>query len=202
MDLIQSRAIKKLNRSVQMKVVLFCLAFLMGGLAHAQQYGIVAGLNSSKFKTSGASSTTWDRKIGLNVGGQFLFPINESIELRTGGTFIQKTSSITSGSVTVDFTLTYLEIPLTVIFNVNETVGIIAGLNLDLKLSDSCSGTNVVSCKINSPKSMSYGATVGGRFNISGPHAIEALFEMGLADIFNQTKLDNNINIQYAYKFD
>lgn len=185
-----------------MKVVLFCLAFLMGGLAHAQQYGIVAGLNSSKFKTSGASSSTWDRKLGLNVGGQFLYAINESVELRTGGTFIQKTSSASSGGLTVDFTLTYLEIPLTVIFNVNEDVGIIAGLNFDLKLSDGCSGDNVSYCKINSPKSTTYGATVGGRFNISGPHAIEALFEMGLADILNKTKLDNSIAVQYAYKFD
>lgn len=180
-----------------MRMILVLLALVMGSAAQAQEYGFFVGMNSSVFKTDGMS---WDRDMGFTLGGQYFIPVNENIIFRTGGGLVQKASKGTQSGTKYEFSFTYLEIPATVLFNINEMVGLIAGLNFDLKMADSCKAGGQT-CTFTDAKSFTYSAAFGGRFNLVDAHNIEALFELGLADINKNVKLANALTVQYAYKF-
>lgn len=181
-----------------MRMILVLLALVMGSAAQAQEFGLFGGINSSVFKTSGLS---WKRKIGIGVGGQYFHTINENMVFRTGAGFVQKSSEVTDSGTTLETSFSYLEIPATLLFNINEIVGLIAGFNFDLKMADSCTISGSSNCTLNDAKSFTYSATFGGRFHVQDMHYIEALFELGLADINKNVKLDNSLAVQYAYKF-
>ena len=182
-------------------VVLLAGVFVgvVAGAAPEYKTSLYGGLNSSEFKTSNSGS--YDRDFGYDFGSEFIFDFGQPVKFRTGAGIAKKNSTLKFGTFKIDVEFMYLEVPVTALFQLNESIGLFGGLNFDLKISDECGGSGVGTCKVQDPESLVYNLVLGGRYNISGQHNIVVPLEIGMSDMFKDTKLANSLGVRYAYQF-
>lgn len=171
------------------RILLFalCLSLIVPNASAAQLAGYV-GLNSTEFAGTG----NWDREFGVDFGVLYLTPLKQNIFLRTGAGIAQRNSEI--GPIGVDFLL--LEVPATVLFHLNNSVSLFGGLTFNLVLDDD---------DVRGGRSFVVNLPIGARFQMGGPHAIEAFLELGVTDLASSGSVDihvgNAIGAKYVYTF-
>lgn len=178
------------------KFALLILTFFLGTSVHAGQYGFFGGLNSTEFD----SDASWDRELGFEGGVTAHFDIQDKFLLRTGAGFVQKKSSTQVLGSSIDLEFSYLEVPVTVLYDINDSVGLIGGLNFDIKLSDSCGSSVLTSCSVLDAESLVFNLVLGAHIKLSEESRIEPLIEiLGLSDVASGTKIGNSLSLRYIY---
>lgn len=163
---------------------------LIGFSAQAQWSGFV-GLNNSQYTGDGS----WDRDFGVEIGAGYLLPITGSVSLRTGAGLVQKNSEI--GSTSVKYS--YIEVPLTMMFQVQPDLSLFGGFNFDIKVNSSPSS-------VSGEESIVVNLPLGARYTLNGPHALEGMLEFGVTDMADSAaggkyKLGNSFVGRYVYSF-
>lgn len=169
-------------------IVFVAMAITFSSAAQADQLSLFGGLNSTEFDGAGS----WDRDFGLELGASYVAPLQGNLSLRSGAGIVQKNSELNAGAFSRDVEFLMLEIPATLMYKLNQKLQIFGGLNLDITLADD--GTQSESFAVNLP--------LGGRYNIQGPHSVEAILELGVTDIMDaDVKIGNSLSFRYLYDF-
>lgn len=187
---------KQENNMTSFFKLLVVAAFMAAQSAQATQWGAFGGFNMSEYD---GDNVSYDKELGLEVGATAHIDMG-GLVFRTGAGYVQKNSSVEVLGTNVDFSLSYLEVPVTALFWINDTVGIFGGLNFDLNIGDDCEITGGT-CTMTDPDSLVYNLSLGGHFKVSDMSRIEAQFELGLSDIATDTKLGNSIGARYVHMF-
>jgi hypothetical protein len=171
------------------------LAILVSGLsltANADQWGAYGGLNTTEYD----GSASFDREIGLEAGATYHYDMGNMI-VRTGAGYVQKNSSVGPA----DFELSYIEIPATGLWFLNDAVGIIGGANVDVKVGDDCSVSGG-SCSVNDAESLVLNLVGGAHYKVNDVSRIEGLLEfVGLTDVATDTEIGNSLSARYVHMF-
>jgi hypothetical protein len=170
------------------RIFLIVAIFITYSTSQAAQLAGYAGINSTEYAGSG----NWDRNFGIDFGALYFMPLKQDIYLRTGAGLAQRNSEI--GNIGVDYLL--LEIPATLMMTINSSFSIFGGLNFNLVLDDD---------DVRGSKSFVFNLPIGARFQLEGPHAIEAFLEFGITDLASSGGSDihvgNVIGGKYVYTF-
>lgn len=159
--------------------------------------GFFAGLNSTVYD---ADNVSFNRAFGFEGGFQAFIPLSGMLSFRTGAGLVQRNSSLDTNGSDIDVTFLFLELPATLYFEAGDSFGFFGGLNFDLKLSGDCSGGGTTSCSPKEPKTLAFNFVVGPRINLGGPHNIEIPLEIGMSEIFKETKISNSFAVRYAFE--
>ncbi len=174
-------------------IALFTLCLSLN--LYSAEWGAFLGLNYTEFE----SNVSWDHKSGFELGSAFHHLFTNNLAVRTGLGYVQKNSAFRSGTSSADFQISYIEIPATILYKTFGDAGLIFGANLDLLLSDSCTGA---SCSALELEDFVMNGVFGANFRTPGNEWVEVLLEFtGLSDIFNGTAIGSSLSVRYVYMF-
>jgi len=172
-----------------MKLIFIILALIFTSpLAQADKLSPFAGLNTTEFDDAG----NWDRKFGFEFGASYVMNIQDQLYFRTGGGIIQKNSEFELLGFSRDVDYLVLEIPATLMFDLNGEWFVFGGLNFDLVLADDDFNSEAFTITL----------PLGARWQVEGPHAVEFGLEFGVTDITDSgAKIGNSLFARYLYDF-
>jgi hypothetical protein len=191
-------------------VIAITAGLLSAAPLHAQRLGIVAGATFSQLH--GVDGLKAKNRTGTVFGANLTLPFGEKIALQPELLFINKGSQFEVGNLgTEDIRLDYLEVPLLLRYDVNRknffaphlyagpSVGYRVGCNVTFKNSELPVPTS--DCKRNDfdPKSVDYGAIVGGGVDVNlGGLGLTggARYGIGLANIGNDNNSEFNSRVR------
>jgi len=162
------------------------------------KFGLKVGMNMANFSGDDVENT--DSKIGLAIGGSFTFHLNDKLAIRPEFLYSTKGSKFEE-SISDDFTvrsttsLNYLDIPILVVYSIQENLKLFAGPSLGIYISgksewefsgdflgveiDDSGSEDIESDEINSPD---FGLIFGASYSL-GQISIGPRYSMGLANV-------------------
>lgn len=185
------------------------------------KFGLKVGMNMANFSGDDAEGT--DSKIGLAIGGSFTFNLNDKFAIRPEFFYSTKGSKFEE-SIFDDFTvrsttsLNYLDIPILVVYSIQENLKLFAGPSLGIYINgkseweisgdflgveiDDSGSENIESDEINSPD---FGLVFGASYSL-GKISIEPRYSMGLVNVLyidnEDTDMKNRvIQLMVGYSF-
>jgi hypothetical protein len=176
------------------KIILsFILLFGLFTISNAQ-LGIRAGLNMANVSYSGEDEIETSNLIGFHFGVVNTFNVAEKIDFRPGLLYSGKGYSIDFDfggvSESLDFKLTYLEVPLDFVYNASGVDGlkINAGPYLGLLLAAKADGEDVK----DDVESLDFGLNLGLGYRF-GNISIGAQYGLGLANLQKESNGDETV---------
>lgn len=168
--------------------------------AFATSAGLTVGVKQNSY-VSDLSGVKEKDGLGYSLGGFAVMDINEMLKFRTGLAFNQRIYGAESGTSDVTYTVNYLDIPVTLQYNVTDMVGLFGGINLGVKASASCSGDN---CDVDDadPKSTVTPIVLGANFRTSAEMGFEFYLERGSGEILKDVKEYSAIGANFFYIFE
>jgi hypothetical protein len=136
---------------------------------------------------SETSVTDEQSGLGGGLGLRALMELKEQLHFRSGASLIQKRFSYETNEAGSfkqnDFSLIYLNLPLTFYWKASSQVGFFAGTALQAKLSDDChvSGESH-SCTKNKVQAVVFPGILGFDFNLMEKLGLELSYEYGLTE--------------------
>jgi hypothetical protein len=161
------------------------VAFLMGSSAFAySDFGVALGVrsNSADAVTSGDSV---DSATSFGAGVEGFFEMAPQFDIRAGFLYNQRKFSLTSGGVSNDITLSYIDIPVTAEYKFADYAGVFAGPVIGLLASKDKSGTWA-----KNPSSMVLAWQLGVTFKFAPQLGAEVYYEI-LPSKFADPYLEN-----------
>jgi hypothetical protein len=148
--------------------VVFCLSFE----ASAQFMGVEAGIRqqSAESNTAGVSTST---EMAYQFGLVGAFPMTEKILFRSGFLYTQRPITVKVAGLDSKYTYNYFDIPLTILWKLNDFGGVYGGVNLALAASADC--TNCGSASPNKAGAMPL--VVGGTFKFAPSFGVDVYYE-------------------------
>jgi hypothetical protein len=147
---------------------------------------------------SGTTVTDEYSGLGVGLGMRALLELKDQLHFRSGASIIQKRFSFeTQGigkNVNKDFSLIYLNLPLTFYWKASPQIGFFGGTALNAKLSDNCheSGGSH-SCTPNKIKAVVFPAIVGFDFYLMEKLCLELSYEYGLTETAKDLKVHSAV---------
>lgn len=128
---------------------------LIGGIyssaARAEaDYGLELGVRSQSGDSdlTGASTTS---QTAMQFGGVAHFPISGGWHLRTGMLYTQRPLVVKSSGVENKVSMTYLDVPVALMYKFEDYAGIFGGVSMGMNLDKSCDATNCVVSDVKTP---------------------------------------------------
>lgn len=202
------RNYKEVNMQKSMTYIIQSIILIstLSSSAMAQpKFGATYGIVSSNFSVDPDSGVSLDSNLGITIGGVFVYPINDNLDLRSGLSFTQKGSKIDTEffGITAKSTtdLSYLTIPLLAQYKLNSSgntlyglggldIGILMSANIDAQIRGELFGVNFDSDTSYSVKddlkSTDIALNIGGGYMIEKGYSklyVEILYSLGLLDI-------------------
>ena len=169
------------------------------------KFGATFGIISSNTFVDPDTGTGFDWKLGFTIGGVYVYPINDKLNLRSGLSITQKGSEFNSDILGLEFSsstnLTYLTIPLLAQYKLNSSgntpyglggldIGILMSADVETKITGELFGINFDSDTSFSVKdsltSTDIALSIGGGYMMEMGDAkiyVEVLYSLGLLDI-------------------
>jgi hypothetical protein len=125
------------------KLVLIALSVL--GLSSVSMADTDFGLEVGIRQQSGDSDTagvSTDAENGIQFGGFAHFQLVNNLHLRTGMLYTERPLTVKSGSSENKVKLTYLDVPLALMYKFEEGAGVYGGVSLAMKLDASSDGAD------------------------------------------------------------
>lgn len=139
--------------------------------ASAQYMGIEGGIRQQS-----ASSNVAGESVNTEMAYQFglvgAFPMSEKLLFRSGFLYTQRPIVAKMGVVETKYTYNYFDIPVTVLWKLNDFGGVYAGVNVALIASADCTG-----CTGSPDKSGSMPLVIGGTFKFAPNFGIDVYYE-------------------------
>ena len=183
----------------------FILGSLISSAAMAQDYGLTIGVhqttatvpNSGSSLPSGSVSGRLNYDLGLTASFELLpnWRFRSGILYNTRG-FDFKPSNASVG--TTKFNFSYVDVPVNVQYNFNQTVGLYGGLIVGVKASDSVDVPNGASY---SPemKSLYPLLNVGANFMFNDMIGFDVYYENGLGDFSKDVTNYQTFGLHFIY---
>lgn len=169
--------------------ILFIL--LSSAFAHSADLAIVAGLKSDS-ATANNPAVTVDSRNGYNVGMLSFFELGPQVILRLGFVYTPRTYGLTAG----DVKLTYVDIPVSLMWKFSDYGGAYIGANAAMNVSASCPGggcsnlTSVVS-----------GYQFGFNFKFA-PHMGGVIYYEAMGAMVQNIENPKSVVAQFLYTFE
>lgn len=148
-----------------MKRILILTAALVGFAipAMALDFGIEVGVRSQSADVDSPSSSK--SQMGFQFGATTAIPVSENIYFRTGMLYTQRPLVVENGSNEYKYSLNYVDIPVQVLYKVEEYAGVFAGVAVAMNMDKNCSG--VAGCRVNDVKTPLVPLTFGATFKFA-----------------------------------
>lgn len=125
--------------------------------AHALDFGLEAGVRSQSADVDAPSSLK--SQMGFQFGATAALPLSEVLSLRTGMLYTQRPLVVENGANEYKYSLNYVDIPLQLMYRIEEYAGVYAGVVVAMNMDKSCSGGCAVE-KLKTPLvPIAFGAT-------------------------------------------
>lgn len=152
----------------------------------AYEVGIIAGIRQTDVELDTSDADT-SSGTGLQAGVLGLMEVGNGWNVRAGGIYSTRSFDVKVGDLKDEVTLTYLDVPLTVMYLVNETFGFFGGLNLGLQVGDDCdqSGSGSGNCDYGDDATgVIYSLQLGGQFRFVPNMGLELTYDLGMSDVW------------------
>lgn len=173
------------------------LALVVGATAHAQDFGIIAGLSESN-ATASQSGFSSSGEFVFRVGGVASFSLMDNLKFRTGLIYSQRHFDLKDGSGNKSTDkFDYLDVPVLAQYNFNDMVGIFGGLIAAVNVNhsiDSNSGAVATGTKGLYPL-----LQAGFNVTFDNMYGVEIYYEAGLGDIYDGAKNFSVFGANFIY---
>lgn len=153
--------------------------------------------NSMDFDGSSSNKQT----LAFQMGGSLVVNFNQDFGLKTGLFYSERTfKSDFTGVGSIDGKITYADIPLLLMFKLEDYAGLYAGLTLANKIGDecnSCGGSDLTGIK-----SLVTPITIGGQFKFSEYLGLNIFFETVSGKLADNIKASRGIGANLLIAFD
>lgn len=139
--------------------------------ASAQFMGVELGVRQQSASAEAAGVSTSD-EMAYQFGLVGAFPMTESLLFRSGFLYTQRPITTKTAGITSKFSFNYFDIPLTLLWKLNEFGGVYAGVNLALAASASCDN-----CTTDVEKKGAMPLVIGGTFKFAPNFGIDVYYE-------------------------
>jgi hypothetical protein len=179
-----------------MKTLLILAVTLLSFCVRAEEMHLVAGMRSDSADATTSGSNV-DGKANFQAGGIGYWDTSDNLKLRSGLVYTQRSYDVQSGSTVVsEPRLSYLDIPISGLFKINDFAGAFAGLNGSFNInkdcgSGSCTGVNT----------FPIAGQLGGAFEIADRLGLELYYEHGLTKIADDIENPRVFVGQLTYAF-
>jgi hypothetical protein len=179
------------------KSLLFTLLFIsVSTISFSQiRFGVRGGLNLAKQNSNlGGLAISSGTLVSFHAGLVLDTPLSESISIQPALLYSVKgsgESSSTSGSVstsTAKASFNYLELPIDVLYNINESISIGAGPYLGYFLSSSPD----LGTQSSSFKKLDYGFNIVANYTIIDGLQVGARYSLGVANLIDSNALSGS----------
>ena len=180
---------------------LFALA--LGASAHAQDFGITAGLSGSNATAKVSGQSAGSTQFGFRAGGVASFPLTDSLKFRTGVMYSQRhfvLSDTAGNSATASFE--YIDVPVLAQYNFNDSFGIFGGIIAAINVNNSVNTSNFVGGGTSSATGTNgfYPLVqVGVNGTFDNMYGVEAYYEMGMGSIYDGAKNYSVFGANFIY---
>lgn len=139
--------------------------------ASAQFMGVELGVRqqSASAEAAGVSTST---EMAYQFGLVGAFPMTEMLSFRSGFLYTQRPIAVKSGGITTKYNFNYFDIPLTVLWRLNEFGGVYGGVNLALAASADCDN-----CGTSVDKKGAMPLVIGGTFKFAPSFGVDVYYE-------------------------
>ena len=158
-------------------IITFLAASMVVTTAFANDFAAVLGYrtNSADLAIDSGTTSSVTSKSSFGAGVLGFFDVGQNFKMRTGLIYNQRNFSVSPSSGTAfDAGLSYMDIPVTAMFQFSEYGGAFAGPVLGLFAGKECSGA----CSFTkSPESMIWGLQFGASFKFAPQLGAELYYE-------------------------
>lgn len=139
--------------------------------ASAQYMGLEVGVRqqSASAVAAGVSTST---EMAYQFGLVGAFPMTETFLFRSGFLYTQRPVTAKVGTTTSKYNYNYFDIPLTVLWKLNDFGGVYGGLNLALAASADCDN-----CATSPVKKGAAPVVIGGTFKFAPSFGVDVYYE-------------------------
>jgi len=139
--------------------------------ASAQYMGVELGIRqqAADAVTAGVSTST---EMAYQFGLVGAFPMTEALLFRSGFLYTQRPVTAKVGTVKSKFTYNYFDIPVTLMWKMNEFGGVYGGVNVALAASADCDN-----CTTSPEKKGAMPVVIGGTFKFAPNFGVDVYYE-------------------------
>ena len=193
-----------LNQTKMKKIILSFVAVFAFGYANAQktQFGVKAGVN---FATLAGDSDGASSIVGFNVGGFAEIKISEKFSIQPELLYSTQGAEIDSDGETVDFNLSYLNIPIMAKYYVAPKFSLELGPQIGFLTSAKGEAMGVSVDIEDFFKSTDFGLNFGAGYDFTDKFSASVRYNLGLSNIAEDSgdeSVQNSVfSISLGYKF-
>jgi len=156
------------QKSALMMITLMTLASLNAG---AEFMGVELGVRqqSATAETTGISTSA---EMAYQFGLVGAFPISENLAFRSGFLYTQRPVTTKSGTTTTKYSFNYFDIPVTLLWKLNDFGGVYGGVNVALAASADCDN-----CNASVEKKGALPLVIGGSFKFAPSLGVDVYYE-------------------------
>ena len=152
------------------------------------QVGIAVGVEGSR---------EISEKLKLNVGLGYS-TLNSETDSVYGRVFDETTQQETEGDVILEFSIAYIDIPVTAEYSLTDKISLTGGLNVSFKSSDTITA-KVEDVEIettdNDLSSTNLSLLLGANFQVSESFGLGLSYQNGLSNILDQEETDSELKV-------
>jgi opacity protein-like surface antigen len=169
--------------------------------AAGNEVGILFGIRSAEFSTDATIEPDYKSSLGFAAG---VIAIGEmgGMKFRTGGYYATRGTEIEIAGVKADLEVASLDVPVTVLYDLNDMVSFFGGALFAVRISDDCSGDAAIcdSDIIDELSSFYTAATIGMHAQFHPNWSGEISYEYGLSDVTEDTGMNTlAVSAIFAY---
>lgn len=148
--------------------------------------GVFFGMKNTEYDIDVAGVDT-TAKTGI-MAGAIAYGEMGGLSFRTGGYYSQRNSEVDISGTELQLKVSYLDVPVTVMYSFNDMFSVFGGAVLGLKVSDDCSGDSTACDSFSDDvKSFHAAAQLGLNAKFHPNWSGEIFYEHGLNDIAEDT---------------
>ncbi len=187
----------------QIKTFLIFASVFVSQTLFAQDFGVILGVRTdSATVESSASGTTNGAQTGFYGGGIVNYPISNPVFLRTGFVFTSRNYKFENSGVSSDYSLNYIDIPVSLLFKLADQGGPFIGTNLGLNVSSSCKSSSSASCEVKDVDTVILPVVLGVQFRFTPQIGMEAFYELGTSGYYKDVKSEKAAGAALLITFD
>lgn len=178
---------------------------MVSSVAMAQDYGLTIGIHQTTATVDGLTASgvpvsgSVSGKLGFDAGLTASFELVPNVRFRTGLLYDTRQFDYKINNIgKVSYNFAYIDVPVNVQYNFNQTVGIYGGLIVGIKASDS---TSIPSGFTYDPDMKSLYPLVNAGFNFMFNDMIgfDLFYEAGLGEFADHAKNYSTVGMHFIY---
>lgn len=193
---------------------ILALGLFVSSASYAQEYGLTLGVHqtsatvdpsgNSTMATAGVTGST-NSSLGYDLGLTVAFELMPNFRFRSGALYnyrpfeFKLSAPAGAAGQTVTFKYAYIDVPVNVQYNFNQTVGVYGGMIVGIKASDTVEMPSTFTSTNLNAKSLYPLFNVGMNFMFEDMIGIDVYYEMGAGSFSDIAKNYSNFGMHFIY---